>query len=238
MATPDRARRYRRPRARTGRRTRRPGGGPRVRGVFGMGARAARPRAGARRLVRGRRIARRPAHPRPRGRCGAPCCGVRVATSRCPRTTRWIRVRRSTSATNVERCRRTKVSNASWSSPRTPTTSTSGARVRSRAGPTPASRWRTASAPMARRAASTQSVPRPTMAEIRQAEQRAAAKVVGVTDVTFLGYPDGRLSPEHRAAPRHQPGHPPGSSAARRRPVAGAQLPADLRQPSRSPRGG
>jgi LmbE family N-acetylglucosaminyl deacetylase len=37
------------------------------------------------------------------------------------------------------------------------------------------------------------SIPRATMAEIRQAEQRAAAKVVGVTDVTFLGYPDGRL---------------------------------------------
>jgi LmbE family N-acetylglucosaminyl deacetylase len=37
------------------------------------------------------------------------------------------------------------------------------------------------------------SVPRSTMAEIRQAEQRAAAKVVGVTDVTFLGHPDGRL---------------------------------------------
>jgi LmbE family N-acetylglucosaminyl deacetylase len=39
------------------------------------------------------------------------------------------------------------------------------------------------------------SVPRSTMAEIRQAEQRAAAKVVGVTDVTFLGCPDGRLEP-------------------------------------------
>jgi LmbE family N-acetylglucosaminyl deacetylase len=37
------------------------------------------------------------------------------------------------------------------------------------------------------------SVPRSTMAEIRQAEQRAAAKVVGVSDVAFLGYPDGRL---------------------------------------------
>jgi LmbE family N-acetylglucosaminyl deacetylase len=37
------------------------------------------------------------------------------------------------------------------------------------------------------------SIPRAAMAEIRQAEQRAAAKVVGVTDVTFLGYPDGRL---------------------------------------------
>src|SRR5881275_1575213 len=37
------------------------------------------------------------------------------------------------------------------------------------------------------------SVPRSTMAEIRRAEQRAAAKVVGVTDVTFLGHADGRL---------------------------------------------
>jgi LmbE family N-acetylglucosaminyl deacetylase len=36
-------------------------------------------------------------------------------------------------------------------------------------------------------------IPRSTMAEIRQSEQRAAAKVVGVTDLTFLGYPDGRL---------------------------------------------
>jgi LmbE family N-acetylglucosaminyl deacetylase len=31
------------------------------------------------------------------------------------------------------------------------------------------------------------------MAEIRQDEQRAAAATVGVHDVTFLGYPDGRL---------------------------------------------
>jgi len=37
------------------------------------------------------------------------------------------------------------------------------------------------------------SVPRSTMVEIRESEQRAAAKVVGVSDVTFLGYPDGRL---------------------------------------------
>jgi LmbE family N-acetylglucosaminyl deacetylase len=36
-------------------------------------------------------------------------------------------------------------------------------------------------------------VPRSTMVEIREAEQRAAAKVVGVTDVTFLRHPDGRL---------------------------------------------
>ena len=31
------------------------------------------------------------------------------------------------------------------------------------------------------------------MAEIRQAEQTAAAKAVGVDDIVFLGYPDGRL---------------------------------------------
>ena len=37
------------------------------------------------------------------------------------------------------------------------------------------------------------SVSRAEMVEIREAEQRAAAKVVGVSDVTFLGYPDGRL---------------------------------------------
>lgn len=37
-------------------------------------------------------------------------------------------------------------------------------------------------------------VPRSAIAGIRQAEQRAAAAVVGVTDVTFLGYPDGRLT--------------------------------------------
>lgn len=37
-------------------------------------------------------------------------------------------------------------------------------------------------------------VPRSHMAEIRRAEQRAAAKVVGVEDVDFLGYPDGRLT--------------------------------------------
>ena len=36
-------------------------------------------------------------------------------------------------------------------------------------------------------------VPRPEMAAIRRREQEAAAKVVGVNDVTFLGHPDGRL---------------------------------------------
>ncbi len=38
-------------------------------------------------------------------------------------------------------------------------------------------------------------VPRSSIAGIRQAEQRAAAKEVGVDDVVFLGYPDGRLVP-------------------------------------------
>ena len=37
------------------------------------------------------------------------------------------------------------------------------------------------------------SVPRSDIAGIRQAEQRAAAEEVGVTDVRFLGYPDGRV---------------------------------------------
>jgi LmbE family N-acetylglucosaminyl deacetylase len=38
-------------------------------------------------------------------------------------------------------------------------------------------------------------VPRADIAGIRQEEQRAAAKEVGVTDVRFLGYPDGQLMP-------------------------------------------
>ena len=37
------------------------------------------------------------------------------------------------------------------------------------------------------------SVPRSEMAEIRRVEQTAAAKHVGVSDLVFLGYPDGRL---------------------------------------------
>ncbi|HEX4820214.1 MAG TPA: PIG-L deacetylase family protein [Acidimicrobiales bacterium] len=40
-------------------------------------------------------------------------------------------------------------------------------------------------------------VPRADIAGIRQAEQRAAAAAVGVTDVTFLGYPDGALYVTH-----------------------------------------
>src|SRR4051812_32237428 len=38
-----------------------------------------------------------------------------------------------------------------------------------------------------------EAVPRHEMGPLRQEEQRTAAKAVGVTDVRFLGYPDGRL---------------------------------------------
>ena len=38
-------------------------------------------------------------------------------------------------------------------------------------------------------------VSRPRMAEIRREEQRQAAAEVGVTDLTFLGHPDGRVYP-------------------------------------------
>jgi LmbE family N-acetylglucosaminyl deacetylase len=40
---------------------------------------------------------------------------------------------------------------------------------------------------------SDRSISRADMAAIRQREQREAAEVVGVSDVTFLGFPDGRL---------------------------------------------
>lgn len=38
------------------------------------------------------------------------------------------------------------------------------------------------------------SMPRSEMAEIRRQEQRAAAAEVGVEDISFLGYPDGRVA--------------------------------------------
>jgi LmbE family N-acetylglucosaminyl deacetylase len=49
---------------------------------------------------------------------------------------------------------------------------------------------------------SDQSITRAEMAAIRREEQLAAARAVGVTDVTFLGFPDGRVTPslELRAA--------------------------------------
>ena len=54
-------------------------------------------------------------------------------------------------------------------------------------------------------------VPRPEIGGIRQQEQRKAAGVLGVSDIAFLGYPDGRLTVTLRAAPRHRPGDPPAS---------------------------
>ena len=42
---------------------------------------------------------------------------------------------------------------------------------------------------------SDRSITREQMAGIRRIEQTAAAAAVGVTDLTFLGYPDGRLTP-------------------------------------------
>ena len=42
---------------------------------------------------------------------------------------------------------------------------------------------------------SDRSISRADMAALRRVEQRAAAAEVGVHDVTFLGYPDGRLTP-------------------------------------------
>jgi LmbE family N-acetylglucosaminyl deacetylase len=40
-----------------------------------------------------------------------------------------------------------------------------------------------------------ESVPRAEMVALRRAEQTAAAKHVGVHDIRFLGYPDGRVEP-------------------------------------------
>ena len=42
---------------------------------------------------------------------------------------------------------------------------------------------------------SDRTITRRQMAEIRRVEQTEAAAAVGVTDITFLGYPDGRLTP-------------------------------------------
>jgi LmbE family N-acetylglucosaminyl deacetylase len=54
--------------------------------------------------------------------------------------------------------------------------------------------------------------PRERMRALREEEQRAAAAAIGVSDVTFLGYPDGRLTPSielrrdiSREIRRHRP---------------------------------
>ena len=46
------------------------------------------------------------------------------------------------------------------------------------------------------------------MAALRRAEQTEAAKHVGVTDLRWLGYPDGRVEYNARTAPRHLAGDP------------------------------
>ena len=84
---------------------------------------------------------------------------------------------------------------------------------------------------------SDRSVSRADMAVLRQAEQTAAAKQVGVHDLHFLGYPDGQLEPTlalrrdlARVIRLLRPDRV-------RLPVAGAQLPADGDQPPRPPCG-
>ena len=73
-----------------------------------------------------------------------------------------------------------------------PTTSTSAARA-------PSPRWTAAGTEVTYcivtdgDAGGFDETPRDQMGPLRQAEQRAAAAAVGVTDVRFLGYPDGRL---------------------------------------------
>ena len=79
-------------------------------------------------------------------------------------------------------------------------------------------------------------VPRSEIPRIRREEQTKAAKTVGVTELHFLGYPDGRLVVEHRAAPRHLARDPPGAPRSHAVPVARTQSDADLREPSRPSR--
>ena len=63
-------------------------------------------------------------------------------------------------------------------------------------------------------------LPRPAMAELRRVEQTAAAARVGVTDLEFLGYPDGRVEPTLALRRDLVTRDPPGSPATGRRPVA------------------
>ncbi len=218
----------------------------RVRRLLGMGPRSARRRDRTWRLVRGRRAARRSAHARSSVVVARRCCGARVVSSRSRRTIRSIRADRQlrsgidhrSERGSFGRCRRRRSRTHPDRHCASRRRRLRECRVQSRAGPTPASRSRTASAPTARRAGSTTSVTRSTMAEIRQAEQRAAAKVVGVTDVTFLGYPDGRLVSSielrrdiSRVIRRVRPQRVVGQSPER-------NFQRMLRQPSRPPRRG
>ena len=166
-------------------------------------------------------------------RCGDRCCAARAATSRCRRTTRAIGTdrqltgRRSTSG-------RVASSDAAGRHRGThPHGHRAPRRRRLRERGQSVARWTDAGIEVAycictngEAGGFDASVPRSTMAEIRQTEQRAAAKVVGVTDVTFLGYPDGRLESTIELRRDISRVHPSVAAAAGRRPVAGAQLPA------------
>ena len=78
---------------------------------------------------------------------------------------------------------------------------------------------------------SDRSLPAPEMARIRRGEQQEAAAEVGVNDVVFLGYPDGRADPilelrrDMSREIRRRPSRPGGV------PVARADLGPALRQP-------
>ena len=84
---------------------------------------------------------------------------------------------------------------------------------------------------------SDRTISRPDMARLRREEQRAAAAELGVTNVGFLGYPDGRLtaSIELRRDISQGGAHfPPGSLGV---PVTGAQLGPHRCEPPRPPGG-
>ena len=83
----------------------------------------------------------------------------------------------------------------SWWSPRTPTTSTSARRARWPPSSRPACDVAYCIVTDGDAGGSDLDQPRHEMAALRRDEQRAAAAEVGVDDVTFLGYPDGRLVP-------------------------------------------
>ena len=81
-----------------------------------------------------------------------------------------------------------------------------------------------------------ETVPRTEIAPLRRKEQTAAAEVLGVHDLRFLGYPDGRVEPtlplrKDLARVIRQVRPEPLAGL----PDPGTQLPAGRGQPSRSP---
>ena len=84
---------------------------------------------------------------------------------------------------------------------------------------------------------SDRSVSRADMAVIRQAEQTAAAKQVGVHDLHFLGYPDGSVEPSLALAPGPCQGDQAAAARSCGVPVPGAQLRPDGCESPRPPGG-